>query len=211
MSNEIVPQKPRKILDVMAENLFAPSPVELLEILKNTTCKNLTENQIKMFLLAANIYKLNPLLGEIYAAPNQNGGIAIGISVDGWSHIINEHPQFKKMEIQMAEDGKSCTCSIWRKDRENPTVITEFLSECYQSDKSAWKKYPRRMLRHKAIKECARIALGFSGLYDTDDIDNIRKEEREEKQVLATENLSERLKSMADNVQDAEFELKDKA
>ena len=32
-----------------------------------------------------------------------------------------------------------------------------------------WKRWPRRMLRHKALIQAARIAFGFAGIYDEDE------------------------------------------
>lgn len=206
-SNELVPQEPKKILNVMAENLSAPNATELLDVLRGTACKGFSDEQIKMFCIVANMYKLNPFTGELYASIRSNGQLSVGVSVDGWSRLINEHPQFLKMEVEMPDDGKTCTCKIWRKDREIPTVITEYLSDNYRSDSAAWKHYPKRMLRHKAIKECARIALGFSGLYDRDEIEEIRREDQTERQKKSESDLLTRLKNQTD-VQDAEFEVK---
>lgn len=207
-STELVQREPKKILTVMAENLSVPNPNELYEVLENTACKGFTKDQIKMFCIVANMYQLNPLTGEIYASVRSNGQLSVGVSVDGWARLINEHPQFLKMEIELPEDGKSCTCKIWRKDREVPTVITEYLSDNYRSDSAAWKHYPKRMLRHKAVKECARLALGFSGLYDKEEIEIIREQEREERQEKKNASLAERLKAQAE-AQDAEFEIKE--
>jgi hypothetical protein len=50
--------------------------------------------------------------------------------------------------------------------------VTEYLSECAQNT-DVWKKYPFRMLRHKALIQCSRIAFGFSGIYDEDEANRI--------------------------------------
>ncbi|KAF1011203.1 MAG: hypothetical protein GAK29_04983 [Acinetobacter bereziniae] len=84
--------------------------------------------------------------------------------------IINDNPLCNA--IQFEQDDQSCTCKIYRKDREHPTVVTEYLSEC-QGTSEPWKKYPKRMLRHKALIQCARVAFGFSGIYDEDEAKRI--------------------------------------
>jgi hypothetical protein len=75
------------------------------------------------------------------------------------------------MEFEFAHDEKrqlvSCTCVIWRKDRNRPIKVTEYLSECKRNTEP-W-KMEHRMLRHKALIQCARVAFGFSGVYDEDD------------------------------------------
>jgi hypothetical protein len=62
---------------------------------------------------------------------------------------------------------QSITCRIWRKDRNRPVAITEHLSECKRNSEP-W-KMEHRMLRHKALMQCARYAFGFSGVTDEDE------------------------------------------
>jgi hypothetical protein len=86
--------------------------------------------------------------------------------------MTNDHPQFDGMDldVEFGDDGKpeSATCRIYRKDRAHPTSITEYFSECFRNTEP-WKQYPARMLRHKALIQAARIAFGFSGIYDEDE------------------------------------------
>ena len=63
-------------------------------------------------------------------------------------------------------------CSIYRKDRNRPTVVREFLRECKRST-DPWSSHPTRMLRHKALIQCARVAFGFAGIYDQDEAEQI--------------------------------------
>src|SRR3546814_8305592 len=65
------------------------------------------------------------------------------------------------------QDAESCTCIIYRKDRAHPTEVTEFMSECKRGTQP-WQSHPRRMLRHKAPIQRARLAFGFGGIYDQD-------------------------------------------
>jgi hypothetical protein len=54
-----------------------------------------------------------------------------------------------------------------------PMVVREYLKECYR-DVGPWNSHPRRMLRHKAFIQCARMAFGFGGIYDPDEGERIR-------------------------------------
>jgi len=130
-----------------------------------------TNEELAAFLVVANEYKLNPLTREIYAFPKKGGGIVPIVSIDGWISLVNSHPQFKGIEFApvMTDSGvlAAYTCSIWRKDRDMPTVITEYLDECIRPT-DPW-KMKNRMLRHKALIQCARYAFGFSGVYDEDE------------------------------------------
>ena len=47
------------------------------------------------------------------------------------------------------------------------------MNECFNGNKEPWKRWPRRMLRHKAYIQGARIAFGFSGIYDEDEAQRI--------------------------------------
>ncbi len=120
-------------------------------------------------LVVANQYGLNPFTGEIFAFPSK-GGIVPVVGVDGWIRIINDHPQCDGIDFKQTE--KECTCRIHRKDRKHPVTVTEYFSEC-RRDTSPWKSHPRRMLRHKALIQCARIAFGFGGIYDQDEAERI--------------------------------------
>ena len=120
-------------------------------------------------LVVANQHGLNPWTNEIYAFPN-NGGIVPIVGVDGWSRIMNDHPQFDGIEFDL--DDEKCTCRIYRKDRSKPTSVTEYLAECHRST-APWESHPKRMLRQKAMIQCARLAFGFTGIYDQDEAERI--------------------------------------
>lgn len=146
--------------------------VEVLEILKATAFKggNVTDAQMTSLMIVADQYGLNPWTREIYAFPDK-GGIVPVVGVDGWSRIINEHPQFDGIEF--VQDEESCTCIMYRKDRAHATKVTEYLSECRRDNAQPWKTHPKRMLRHKSLIQCARLAFGFVGIYDQDEAERI--------------------------------------
>jgi len=153
---------------------FSVEPAKLMTTLKATAFKvkdgEATDEQMMALLIVADQYGLNPFTKEIYAFPDK-GGIVPVVSVDGWARIINEHPQFDGMEFHA--DAESCTCIIYRKDRSHPTSITEYMVECKRGTQP-WGSHPRRMLRHKAMIQCARVAFGFAGIYDPDEAERIR-------------------------------------
>ncbi len=144
---------------------------ELTTTLKSTAFKGqVSDAQMVALLVVANQYGLNPWTKEIYAFPDKNNGIVPVVGVDGWSRIINTHPQFDGMDFE--QDNESCTCVIYRKDRSHPTRITEYMAECKRGTQP-WQTHPKRMLRHKAMIQCARIAFGYGGIYDQDEAERI--------------------------------------
>lgn len=135
-----------------------------------------SREQVAAFLLVAKQYGLNPFTREIFAFPAK-GGIQPVVSVDGWLKLINSDPQFDGMtfEDSHAENGElqSITCRIYRKDRQHPVEVTEYMRECKRST-DPWKQWPARMLRHKAAIQAARYAFGFSGIVDPDEAERIQ-------------------------------------
>lgn len=131
------------------------------------------------FLLVAKEYKLNPLLKEIYAFPAKGGGIVPVVSIDGWVNLINSHPQCDGFEFAVEHDDRdelvSMTCTMYRKDRSRPILVTEYLVECVRNTEPWAMKH--RMLRHKTLIQCARYAFGFSGIYDPDEAEVISMRE----------------------------------
>lgn len=152
----------------LAQRFGMEQDAELITTLKQTAFKSrepVSDAQLTALMVIANEYGLNPFTKEIYAYPDQHKGIVPVVGVDGWIRIINEHPQFDGIEFDATPEA--VTARIYRKDRTRPTVVTEYLDECRRNT-DPWKNMPRRMLRHKALMQCARVAFGFA-LYDDDE------------------------------------------
>jgi phage recombination protein Bet len=165
------------VLVRMAER-FGVDPNKLHATLKATAFRGEVSNeQFMALMIVADQYKLNPLLREIYAFPDRNNGIVPVVGIDGWARIINEHPQCNGIEfLEGPTDHNSVPdwieCVIYRKDREHPTRVREYFVECKRAT-PPWGSHPRRMLRHKALIQCARLAFGFVGIYDDDEAQRI--------------------------------------
>lgn len=170
MSKELIPQTKQSALAVMASK-FNVEPARLLETLKATLMPKATNEEMLSFVVVANQYGLNPFTREIYAFPARNGGIQPVVSVDGWIRMMNNHASFDGIQFTTEDkDGKpfSVTATIHLKDRTHPVEVTEYFSECSRNTEP-WKVNPRRMLRHKALIQCARVAFGFSGITDEEE------------------------------------------
>ncbi len=185
--NQIVPVQKRSLVDSMASR-YDMEPAAFVSAIKATVIKGDCSNeQFAAFLMVAKEYKLNPLTKEIYAFPDR-GGIQPIVSIDGWMNLINSHPQFDGMEFQDSngDDGKlySVECRIYRKDRARPVSVIEYMSECFRQI-DPWKKWPNRMLRHKAAIQAARYAFGFSGIMEPDEYDRMKDVSPPVKTVIA--------------------------
>jgi RecT family len=151
---------------------FGIEPNKMLETLKQTafkTDKPATNEQMMALLVVAEQYNLNPFTKELFAFVDKTGGIVPSVSVDGWARIVNEHPQYDGSEFHFTPDeGGEMTCTMYRKDRSHATVLTEYMSECKRSS-IPWQQTPRRMLRHRAFIQAARLTFGFAGIYGDDE------------------------------------------
>ncbi|CAN0653149.1 Bacteriophage recombination protein [Nitratireductor aquimarinus] len=174
--NQIATLPKRSLVDSMASK-YDMEPAAFVSAIKATVIKGDCSNeQFAAFLMVAKEYDLNPLTKEIYAFPDR-GGITPIVSIDGWMNLINSHPQFDGMEFvdTHGDDGKlySVECRMYRKDRARPISVIEYMSECSRST-DPWKKWPNRMLRHKAAIQCARYAFGFSGIMEPDEFERMK-------------------------------------
>ena len=185
--NDMVPITPTartSVLIAMSEK-YGMDPRAFESTLRATVIKpdkhgnEATREEFAAFLLVAKEYDLNPLTKEIYAFVDR-GVVTPIVSIDGWANIINSHPMFDGMDFADAVDPDkgivtAITCRMHRKDRHHPTEVTEYLAEC-KRDTDPWRKWPRRMLRHKAMIQAARYAFGFAGIYDPDEAERIADE-----------------------------------
>ena len=106
---------------------------------------------------------LDPLLEEIGLAQYEDGQWHVFITIEGCAKLLNHHPQFNGLLFNQANtliDGvpEWIECSIYRKDREVPTTVREYYIEV-RGENAIWQKMPRRILRHRALQQCVRLAM----------------------------------------------------
>ncbi len=106
---------------------------------------------------------LDPLCEEIGFTQYDDGQWQVFITIEGCSKLLNQHPQFNGLVFTQADtliDGvpEWIECAIYRKDREVPTTVREYLTEV-RGENAIWQKMPRRMLRHRALQQCVRLAI----------------------------------------------------
>ncbi len=106
---------------------------------------------------------LDPLCEEIGFTQFEDGQWQVLITIEGCSKLLNQHPQFDGLVFNQADtllDGvpEWIECTIHRKDRTIPTTVREYLMEV-RGETSIWQKMPRRILRHRALQQCVRLAI----------------------------------------------------
>jgi phage recombination protein Bet len=192
----VIPAQRASLVQKFASK-YSLEPEKLMTTLKATAFKvknaEATNEQMAALLVVADQYGLNPFTKEIFAFPDKQNGIVPVVGVDGWSRIINDHPQSDGLEFrqseEMAELPDAQPCPKWmevvihRKDRSHPVVVREYLDEVYRPlgtypdgnkmKPGPWQTHTKRFLRHKTLIQGARIAYGFAGIYDEDEAERI--------------------------------------
>ena len=107
---------------------------------------------------------LDPLKEEVALALYEDGHLQAYITVEGYSKMLNCHPAFNGIAFTESPETANgipiwMECTIYRKDRGLPIVIREYFEEV-KGEQAIWQKMPRRMLRHRTLQQCARLAMG---------------------------------------------------
>jgi phage recombination protein Bet len=175
-----------------------------------------SNEQLAAFLVVAQQYNLNPFTREIYAFPAKGGGIQPIVGIDGWLKLANANPKFDGLTYREHLTGEgelvAITAQVYRKDREHPVEVTEYMAECKRNT-DPWQKWPRRMLRHKATTQALRAAFGFSGIVDPDEAERMKEVRAIEESPVKDELNSALEAAAAEEVEaveppeEAEFEL----
>jgi phage recombination protein Bet len=162
------------------------------------------ESDLERLLVTAHRYELDPLNREIMmfevglAEPPE---LLLVVGVDGWAKIMNAHPQFDgiafvESQELIGEVPSWIECTIYRKDRKIALSIKEYFAEA-RNDQMVWITHPRRMLRHKALVQCARLSFGLAGIYEPDEAMRIRQSKRQStrlKDVSGKEEIIQKLR-----------------
>jgi phage recombination protein Bet len=164
--------EPSKVYETLCKTAFASAQ---------------SQEQVVALLVVADQYGLNPFTKEIYAFPDKGGGVVPVVGVDGWNRIAQQHLEFDGVEFryakEMAQPKGAQPCPEWveaivyRKDRQHPVVVREYLDECFRPT-GPWQSHTKRMLRHKALIQGYRTAFGFHGIYDPDEAEAIAEAEQ---------------------------------
>jgi phage recombination protein Bet len=144
------------------------------------------ESDLQRLLVTAHRYELDPLNREIMmfevglAEPPE---LLLLVGVDGWAKIMNAHPQFDSIAFVESQEligevPSWIECTIFRKDRKVALSIKEYFAES-RNEQMVWITHPRRMLRHKALVQCARLSFGLAGIYEPDEAMRIRQSKRQ--------------------------------
>lgn len=120
----------------------------------------LPDKHKKMFVELSQAYGLNPFKREIYAVGyGNNFNVITGYEV--YLKRAERTGLLDGYETNWEEDAngsiKSCTCTVYRKDRQHPTKQKVYFAE-YNLGTAIWKSKPHTMIEKVAIAQAFRKA-----------------------------------------------------
>lgn len=158
------------------------------------------DSTYELLLMRAEALKIDPMSGDIRVATHDGIRASVYLSADGYLRIANSHPEFDGLQIDVPPTsewqetgtkvmGKMVKCPPWvsvaihRKDRKVPTIVREYLDECYSAGTfddatglftdGPWQRSPKRQLTNRAIGSAVRIAFGIVGIAESFDVAQI--------------------------------------
>ena len=144
---------------------------EVMDAIKQTVCRGATDAQLRVFMEVCRATGLNPFIkGEIWYVA-EKGIIMAGR--DGYLRIANEHPAFDGMETRVERDERGvpikAVCTVWRKDRNHPTVSEAYYSE-YKKASPVWQQYPSAMISKVAEMLALKRSFAINGVVTEEEI-----------------------------------------
>lgn len=126
------------------------------EIIKNTYCKGVSEDEVTVFFHICKHLKLDPMLKQVYAIP-RSGKMTVQTSIDGYRAIAERTGKYspgREAVYSYDKNGKILSCTSFVKKMTpdgtwHEIGATAFFSE-YEVKGTFWNKMP-----HVMIAKCA--------------------------------------------------------
>jgi hypothetical protein len=153
-------------LDELVSETANALEITMEELDKWTQKAIVPKDVLKSILTTAKRYQLNPILGQIDWEMNRDGHYEVFIPIDGWIAMIHRESNFKGLAFDQSPETEHgipiwMECTIYRSDLTHPVTVREYYAEL-KTEHIIWQQMPRRMLRHKTLQQCARLAFGIN-------------------------------------------------
>jgi len=147
--------------------------LKMVETLRNTVARDLTDPEFQLFAEICKSSGLNPFKREVWAIKT-GGRLHVTTGINGYMAIANNHPQYDGMEIEVemtADRPVRAICKVHRKDRKFPSVGVALMSEFGKSS-PVWVQMPTVMLTK--VAKCIALREAFpqelNGTYSEDEV-----------------------------------------
>ena len=159
---QLTPSSRLEVLTKDAAKTLQINPQELLDWLDASFAPEAA--QLHLLRLAKRL-ALNPVLGHIDWDHHPDHEFEVFIPIDGWIHLIHREPSFRGIAFSQSTELEHgipiwMECSIVRTNLAKPITVREYFAEL-KTDHPIWEQMPRRMMRHKTLQQCARLAFGI--------------------------------------------------
>lgn len=147
--------------------VYLPTKEEIAMLRQTVvTDTRISDEQIKLLIVLAQKYNLDPFKREIWATTT-----GILIARDGFLTFAHRSGDFDGMDTDFGFDGhgnlESATTTVWNKKMSHPIKFTAYYKEYGYGKKSpTWVNMPKVMLQKCAEANALRRAFGITGLYD---------------------------------------------
>ena len=150
----------------------------MVEVLKATLCARFSNEQFLLFLAICRKKGADPFT-EAYGFPNDEGGLAIGLRIDGMRALAMRTGEYeaRSVETLLVPDGDhrgellGARCTVRRRGMTEPVVEEAYMAE-YAKRGRGWEQYPETMIRKVAESKALRAAFpdALSGVYEPAEI-----------------------------------------
>jgi hypothetical protein len=155
-----------------------------VRVLQRTICAKFSIEQLQLYLTICHRKGVDPFT-EAYGFPNNEGGLAFGLRIDGMRSLAMRTGDYIRREVELLLVGEGdhkgevygAVARIWRKGMEAPVVEEALFSE-YKRAGFGWEKYPETMIRKVAESKALRAAFpdALAGVYEPSEIQDDRQD-----------------------------------
>jgi len=166
VNSQLNPPTNYQIIETLISDITKTQGICIQELKEWIQDNPLPRELLKVILLTAKRLEFHPFMGHIDWELTPEKDWDIYISIDGWIALIHRQTSFRGITFnQSIEVDKDIPfwmeCTIYRSDLSHPITVREYFAE-NKTKCPMWQIMPRRMLRHKTIQQCARLAFGIT-------------------------------------------------
>ena len=152
-------------------------PAIYVDVLRNNTCRDLTDAELALFLTRCARKQLDPF-EDVAVWKDQTGKIALQMRIDKMRSLSRRTGYFTGRKIELItvpehpEELLGARCTITRSDVPEPFVAEVLLKE-FRKPGPAWDRMPETMIKKVAESHALRAAFPeeLAGLYEPSELE----------------------------------------
>lgn len=150
-----------------------------IDLIRDMSAKNCTDDEFKVLLYVAHKYNLDPLTKQIYSQKYNDKPAAIIITYAGMLEIANRGNMLEGISSEVVYDAKGnlagARSTLWKKGCTHPFMTEVDIEEYFQYDRAGkpmglWGSKPKTMIRKVANAQNIRQAFSLGQMYIEDEM-----------------------------------------